>query len=238
MKALNCPNCGAALPAPSLKEDIALCEYCGTSFRISKNLTPQPDLGNLILGADFSQKHMPGWETVNEEMLSFHNGQTPELRGKFKPHGNSYNLLKSSGFMDNFDVSVSITFYSGEKERIHAGLFLRYDPAVGGYGVKISVQGSYTFGYIAKDDEGQLSFFKIMPWAYHTALRSGLNEPNRLRVICNGNSFRVYLNGVFATSFQDDRYKMGKIFLEADSTLKSSLELGFSNLQVREVPGL
>ena len=140
--------------------------------------------------------------------------------------------------MDNFDVSVSITFYSGEKERIHAGLFLRYDPAVGGYGVKISVQGSYTFGYIAKDDEGQLSFFKIMPWAYHTALRSGLNEPNRLRVICNGNSFRVYLNGVFATSFQDDRYKMGKIFLEADSTLKSSLELGFSNLQVREVPGL
>lgn len=238
MKSINCPNCGAALPACVLKDDIAVCEFCGTSFRLPKTLTPELDMGDLILGADFSQKNMPGWETMNDDMLNVHKGTSPELRARFKPHSNSYHVLKSSGFMDNFDVSVSIRFFEGEKEWIHAGMFLRHDTNVGGYGVKISVQATYTFGYIAKDDKNQLTFYKIMPWAAHHALRPGLKETNRLRVICHGSSFRVYLNGVFATSFQDERYKLGKIFLVADPSEKSSIEVGFSDLQLREAVGL
>lgn len=236
MKAVNCPNCGAALPAQALKDSIASCEFCGTSFRIPKTLTPEPDMGDLLLGADFSRKDMPGWETVNEDLLTFHTGHPPEIRGRFKPHSNSYHVLKSSGFMDNFDVSVSIRFFEGEKEWIHAGLFFRHDTAEGGYGLKVSVQATYTFGYIAKDDKEQLMFYKIMPWAAHKALRPGFNESNRLRVIANGSSFRIYLNGVFATSFQDERYRMGKIFLVADPSEKSSIGVGFSELQVRETP--
>jgi len=55
-------------------------------------------------------------------------------------------------------------------------------------------------------------------------------------VICNGDNFRIYLNGVLATSFQDDRFKMGKFYLAAEPSEKSSMEVGFSDLQVREVP--
>ncbi len=235
MKALNCPNCGAALPARSLKDDIAACEFCGTSFRIPKSLTPEPDMGDLLLGADFSQRINPGWELVNEDKLSFHKGPPAELRGKFKPQVNSYYALKSSGFLDNFDVSATIRFLDGDKEWIRAGFFFRHTTE-GGYGIMVSVQASYTFGYVAKDEKGELLFYKIMPWAYHTALRPGNNELNRLRVICNGSTFRIYLNGVLATSFQDDKFKMGKFYLAAEPSEKSSMEVGFSDLQVREVP--
>ena len=235
MKALNCPNCGAALPARSLKDDIAACEFCGTSFRIPKSLTPEPDMGDLLLGADFSQRINPGWELVNEDKLSFHKGPPAELRGKFKPQVNSYYALKSYGFLDNFDVSATIRFLDGDKEWIRAGFFFRHTTE-GGYGIMVSVQASYTFGYVAKDEKGELLFYKIMPWAYHTALRPGNNEFNRLRVICNGDTFRIYLNGVLATSFQDDKFKMGKFYLAAEPSEKSSMEVGFSDLQVREVP--
>ncbi len=235
MKALNCPNCGAALPARSLIDDIAACEFCGTSFRIPKSLTPEPYMGDLLLGADFSQRINPGWELVNEDKLTFHKGPPAELRGKFKPQVNSYYALKSSGFLDNFDVSATIRFLDGDKEWIRAGFFFRHTTE-GGYGIMVSVQASYTFGYVAKDENGDLLFYKIMPWAYHTALRSGNNEFNRLRVICNGDNFRIYLNGVLATSFQDDKFKMGKFYLAAEPSEKSSIEVGFSDLQVREVP--
>ncbi|MBI3168300.1 MAG: DUF1080 domain-containing protein [Chloroflexi bacterium] len=235
MKALNCPNCGAALPASVAKSDVAVCEFCGTSFRLPKTLTPEPDMGDLLLGADFSQKTIPGWETVNTDMLSFHNGPPAELRGKFKPQFNSYFMLKSSGFLDNFDASVTMRFFDGNKEWINAGCFFRHTPE-GSYGVMVSAQASYTFGYVARDEKGESLFYKIMPWSYHTALRPGMDAFNRLRVICNGGNFRIYLNGVLATSFQDERFKMGRFYLAAEPSEKSSVEVGFSDLQIRETP--
>lgn len=234
MKSLSCPNCGAALPARNLKDDIAACEFCGTSFRVPKTLTPEVDMGDLILGVDFSKPVNPGWTTVNDDQLTFHKGSPAEMRATFTAQTNSYYTLKSSGFLDNFDVSVSIRFFDGLHDYIHAGLFLRHSEE-GGYGVKISAQASYTFGYVARNEKGELSFNKIMPWSYHLALHKGMDQYNRLRVICNGNSFRIYLNGVFATSFQDDRFKMGRIYLCADATEKSSIRVGYSDLQVREV---
>ncbi len=74
-----------------------------------------------------------------------------------------------------------------------------------------------------------------MTWANHTALRAGMNETNRLRVICDGERFRVYLNGVLATSFKDDHFKRGKLYLAVVPTEKSNLDIAFSDLQLREV---
>lgn len=192
-------------------------------------------MGDLLLGADFGKKTMPGWEAVNEDKLTFHKGHPAELRGKFPPQFNSYYMLKSSGFLDNFDVSATLRFLDGDKEWIRAGFFFRHT-SEGGYGIMVSAQASYMFGYVEKDEKGELLFYKIMPWAYHTALRPGMNEFNRLRVICKDSNFRIYLNGVLATSFQDERFKMGKLYLAAEPSEKSSMELGFSDLQVREAP--
>jgi hypothetical protein len=238
MKPLNCPNCGAALSARAAKNEITTCEFCGTSFRVPKSLTPEADMGDLLLGADFSHKVMPGWEVLNEDKLTFHGGSQPELRGMFPPKKEgAYYMLRSSGLMDDFDVSVSIKFSSGTKENIRAGIYPRLSDD-GGYGFLISVQASYTFGFFEKDPNGgALAWRKLLPWTYHTALREGFNESNRLRVICNKDSFRVYINGVLAGSFKDSQYSVGRVYLTVDPGEKEHGRFAFSDLQLREVPG-
>lgn len=235
MKALNCPNCGAALPERAIKaSDLVACEFCGTTFRISKTLTPEPDMGDLMLGADFSNKVMPGWEVVNEELLTFHKGKPSELRGTYKPSANTYYVLKSSGFLDDFDASINLKFTDGDKNIIRAGFYLRFTDG-GGYAALVSALGSYTIGYYVKGKDGELVWEDLMTWANHTALRAGMNETNRLRVICDGVKFRVYLNGTLATSFRDEHFKRGKLYVAVVPTEKSSLDVTLSDLQLREV---
>ncbi|WKZ46001.1 MAG: zinc ribbon domain-containing protein [Anaerolineales bacterium] len=235
MQSLNCPNCGAAIPPKAIKaSDLVTCEFCGTSFRVPKTLTPEPDMGDLILGADFSSKVMPGWEVINEQLLTFHKGKPSELRGSYKPQINTYYVLKSSGFLDDFDASINIKYTDGVKDIIRAGFYLRFTDE-GGYAVLVSVIGSYSIGYYKKDQKGELKWEDLLPWANHTALRSGMNETNRLRVICQGEKFRVYLNGVLATSFKDSVFKRGKLYLAVVPTEKSNLDVTFTDLQLREV---
>src|SRR5262245_52936962 len=134
MNALNCPNCGAAIPARAIKSsDLVTCEFCGTTFRIPKSLTPEPDMGDLLLGADFSSKVMTGWEVINENLLTFHKGHPSELHGMYDPSPNAYYVLKSSGFLDDFDASINIKFTDGDREIIRAGFYPRYTPENGGY---------------------------------------------------------------------------------------------------------
>jgi len=143
--------------------------------------------------------------------------------------------LKSSGFLDDFDASININFTDGDREIIRAGFYLRYTHKGGGYGVLISALGSYTIGYFVKGKSGEPVWEDLMAWANHTALRSGMNETNRLRVICDGEKFRIYLNGTLATSFKDGRFKRGKLYVAVVPTEKSSLGIAFSDLQLREV---
>ena len=235
MQALNCPNCGAALSEKAVKSDLVVCEFCGTTFRVSKTHTPEPDMGDLMLGADFNDDHIPGWEVLNREKLSFHKGSRSEMRGKFPPSDIAHYVLKSSGFLDDFDASISINFTGGEKEMIRAGFYPRFSDQ-GGYGVLISAQSTYTFGYFLRDEKGELKWNKFFGWTYHTALHDGFNKSNRLRVILEGERFRIYLNGVLATSFKDGRYKAGKLYVTVEPGSKQELGIVLTDLQVREVP--
>jgi hypothetical protein len=235
MKALNCPNCGAALPQRAIKTDLTSCEFCGTTFRVAKTHTPEPDMGDLLLGADFSNKDMPGWEVMNQDLLTFHKGSPSELRGVYKPNVNTYYVLRSSGILDDFDAGINITFTDGDREIIRAGFYSRFIHEEGGYVAFISAQRSYTVAYYVKDvEKKELVWETLLPWTFHAALRDGMNVTNRLRVICHGERFKVYLNGVLATSFKDERYKRGKLYLAVAPTEKSSLGIVFSDLQLRE----
>ncbi len=230
MKALNCTNCGASLSAQSIQIDIATCEFCGTTFHI-----PESGMGDLLLRADFSSKVMPGWEVLNEDKVSFHKGNPSELRAHFDGQLYAHYVLKSSGVFDNFDVSVNIKFTEGNKEFIRAGLMTRLNDG-NGYGFLISSKSSYIFFAYVKDDTGASVFTTIMDWTYHAALLAGLNVTNRLRVVCDQDRFRIYLNGVLAASFTDSRYALGKIQLAVVPSEESNLGVAFSDLQLREAP--
>ena len=235
MKALNCPNCGGTLSAASLKNDLATCGFCGTTFRMSKTATPEPDMGDLLLGADFASETLPGWEIVRDGELTFHKGNPPELRGRYKPRLNSYYVLISSGFLDDFDASVTIKFTEGDEKLITAGLYPRMTNQ-GGYAVYISALGSYHIGYFTLNTtSNELNWNTLVDWTAHSSLRKGRDVTNRLRVIMDGEKMRVYLNGVLATSLKDDRYKMGKLHLVAEPNGETNLGVAYSDLQVREV---
>ena len=235
MLTLNCPNCGAALPADAVHSDMATCQYCGTTFRVSDTSAPEPDMGNLILGADFSRKPIPGWSFPNEGNVQLLAGTPPELHCKFPAAKTNYYVLNSSGYFDDVDASVSLKFYEGEPKYIDAGIIVRHQKGVGSYGVLISPLGTFTVGYYEPGDDTRMNWKSIMSWSNHSALRPGLNEANRLRVIVTGHHLRAYINGVLAASLPDTRYDLGEVMLAAEPDEKSSIAVGFTDLQVREV---
>lgn len=235
MKSLNCPNCGAALPAKNIKHDIASCEFCGTSFRIPKTLTPEPDMGDLILGADFSSNIAPGWQFLNQDKLTFHQGDPNEVRSVFSILPNKIHyVIKSSGILDDFDASVTIRFTEGDEKMLRAGIYLRFGDN-GGYTLLVSAISTYQVGVFTKDKDGNMVWRGIINWTLHTALREGLNQNNRLRVICQRDQFRLYLNGVLATSFKDATISEGPFCLVVDPYSNVDAGFAFSDLQLREV---
>lgn len=164
MRAFNCPNCGAALSAAALKNVLATCEFCGTTFRMSKTATPEPDMGDLLLGADFGSDTLPGWEIIRDGEISFHKGNPSELRGFYKPRINSYYVLISSGFLDDFDASVTIKFTEGDEKLITAGLYPRMN-SQGGYAVYISPLGSYNIGFFTtQENSNDFKWNTIVDW--------------------------------------------------------------------------
>lgn len=234
MKALNCPNCGASLSRHNIKADLAVCEFCGSTFHMSQNLRPEPGQGALLLSADFGSRILPGWEVIDEGKLTFHRGNPSELRGSYGPRISAYYVLKSSGFFDDFDAGLNIKFTDGDQNLIMAGLYPRFSNE-GGYAVYISPMGSYVIGYFTTDKDGAWKWDTLMDWTNHAAIRAGMHESNHLRVVCDGERFRVYLNGVLATSFRDGRFKMGKLYVVAEPNGETNLGIAFSDLQLREV---
>ena len=235
LDALICPNCGASLPAQVADGGVVTCQYCNTTFRVPKTLTPEPDLGDLLLGADFSRKPVTGWSFPNEDNVRLIGGATPELRVKFPASETLYYVLNSSGYFDDIDASVSIRFYDGELKDIDAGLSLRYQKGVGSYAFLISPLGTYTVGYYVPGDDSGMNWKHILDWTAHTAIRTGLNQVNRLRVTADGDRLRVYINGVLATALHDSRYTAGEVLLDAEGSKDSAVEAGFTDFQLREV---
>lgn len=167
--------------------------------------------------------------------ITFYKGSPSELRGFYKPRVDSYYVLISSGFLDDFDASITIKFTEGNENLIAAGFFPRLTNN-GGYAVYISPLGSYNIGYFTKDTtSNRLKWNTLVDWTNHSSLRKGLDVTNRLRVICDGERFRVYLNGVLATSLKDSHYKMGKLHVIVEPNGDTNLGIAFSDLQVREI---
>ncbi len=236
LNALICPNCGGVLPPPAPGMVVVTCQFCGTTFSVAKSLTPEADMGNLLLGADFSRKPIEGWGFPNEDKVQLVGGSRPELKAKFPAGPTLYYALNSSGFFDNIDASVSFTFHGGNLNDLDAGISVRYRKGVGSYTALVSPLGTYSIGYYhAGASNDGMDWTTIMSWTKHSAIRPGLNQTNRLRFIANGEHLRVYLNGVLATSLHDARYDEGEVRLCSEPGSQSEGEVGFTDLQLRDV---
>jgi len=231
---LDCHSCGAPIALHSLHSPIINCPYCNKSVQVPKDLLPYLSTGKVLLRADFNDPNLPGWEKVNPECQSLVLGPQPEFQSRFPSSGRVHFALKSSGYFEDQDASVTMRFLEGDTTYIRAGLFLRYQDGIGGYGILVSAQSTYLIGYYETPPGEKMAWKTKLNWTTHTALLPGLNQSNRLRVVAQGNRFKVYLNGVMATSIKDDLYQEGQIRLAVEPSDKSDIRIAFSTLEIRE----
>ncbi|MCC7119668.1 MAG: hypothetical protein IT310_14180 [Anaerolineales bacterium] len=234
MERLVCPNCGAALQASRAYVDLITCQYCNVTFHAPKATAPESDLGKLILDADFRQKPIFGWDFPNKDNVQLVNGAPPELRFKYPAKRGLWYALYSSGFFDDVDASVNIKFYADSVDEVSAGIMLRFRKDFGAYMALISPLGTYTLSYYERDAAGQLTWKYLLNWTKHTALKPGLNEVNRLRFVAKKDRLHIYLNDLLATSVRDSLHEAGEVQLVAEASDKSAVEVGFTDLQLRE----
>lgn len=232
LHAVSCPNCGASIPGYAVPRSVIVCDYCNSAFRTSGSPTPQPEIGDLLLGADFSDPNVPGWLLSTPEKLTFVPGTPPELRVNFEPSKLIHPIIRTPGYFSDLDVSVTICFLEGKWDYISAGFEIRSCDD-GDYIFRISAQGTFQIGAHKGTEWGDT----LLNWRSHPALRPQQGEPNRLRVIARGSQLRLYLNGVLASSLNDERYKAGTVRLVVSPSENSNLVLSLRDLQLREAPG-
>ncbi len=227
---LSCVNCGAVIRVMAMRGAVVSCDYCHTSFRIPTSITPEPDLGGLLLGADFRDPAMPGWLMLNKEKLEFRPGTPAEVWATLPASDRIHPIIRTPGPFDDFDVSVTFRFMKGSYDHVSAGLEMRSGDE-GDYIVRISAQGTFNLGWHRKTDWGGA----IVNWTEHPSLRQRLGEANRLRVMMRHDQLRIYFNGVLATSLHDSKFRSGVIRLVASPSVHSALIIAFSDLQLRDV---
>jgi hypothetical protein len=231
IETLSCPNCGGSLPYKVIPGTVVPCEYCGTSFRVDMTLTPEPKMGDLLLGADFVNPEVPGWRVDNREMLVFKPGPPPELQVDHPKSDLIHPIVRTPAPFDDFDASVTIRFLEGDYESISAGFEVRSCDA-GDYVIRISAQGTFQIGWHNKTDWGDY----LLKWTSHPILKTKMGEANRLRAVLKGDQIRVYLNGVLTTSLRDDKFSSGTVRVVISPGQKSRIRVAFSDLQLREPP--
>jgi len=196
-------------------------------------MTPQPELGDLILGADFRDPKVPGWIISYEDKVEFKDDDIPELWANYEPADVIFPVIRTPGPFDDFDISVTIRFIKGNIDQISAGFELRYGDE-GDYVFRISAQGTFQIGWHKEKEWGET----LMSWTKHPNLRTEMGDPNRLRVVMQGERIRVYLNGVLATSLRDDRFSSGLIrVVISPGSDKPNTVVAYSDLQLREIAG-
>ena len=230
LEEINCANCGAAIRPGDILDGVALCKYCGVNFRVPLTFTPEPALGDLLLGADFRDPQLRGWKTFNNDKWELRPGARGELWAKFPASNLIHPVLRTPGPLDDFDLSVSMRFIEGAQDYLSAGFEVRTSDD-GDYIIQISAQGTFRVGWHTKTEWGG-EFFK---WTDHPALRKGMNEENRLRVILRADLLRVYLNGIVAASLHDAKFPFGYARLVVSpGDQKQPAVVAFSDLQLRE----
>jgi len=237
-----CMACGA--PLSNLEEPIITCEYCHASYVAppppvppQEQLPPPrvpltPDVGDLLLGADFLHQRLDGWRLPNEDKVSFHQepDYPPEMWVTIPAEKSYFRILETAGVIDDCDFSANIRFLEGKKDEARAAIQFRYGDG-GNYLVGISPQGTFCVGYHIERKWGDF----LLNWGEHDALREGWGPTNRLRVVNRRNQIQVYLNGKLATSIRDERYpEMGRVTI-AIAPMDRQITVAISDVQLRGV---
>ncbi len=233
---IQCPRCGAPVEQVDPQTGLAVCAYCGTSFAWRETSEAGVSRGrNMLLQTDFRDAALTGWALLNTEHVHLVKHPQPALRAEVPPSDKVYYVLRSAGWYDDADVSVDIQFERGGRDTGRAGLILRHQDGKGSYNIFLSLQGTYMMGYYAWDeDEASVTWHSLMGWTKHAALKTGTGVRNRLRVAAYGDRFRIYLNGVLASTLRHSLHTQGQVRLAVESGETEPLDALFYAVRIWE----
>lgn len=231
--ARGCPSCGERRDVRLVGGDVHRCERCGASFRRSSSGGPEHAVGDLLVGTDLGDRRLVGWSVSKPEVVRFDSVEH-ELVARVPGSPNSAEILRSSGYFADLDVGVTFRFIDADVTDKWSGIGLSLRWRNDGRGTcdylfEVRASGRYA---VFRFREGKSE--SLVPLIEHAALRVGVGERNRLRVVADGPSLRVFLNGVLASSVRDEVWTQGRIRLVVTPPDASTVEVGFAELEIRE----
>ena len=128
IQSLACPNCGYPFPTTIVPGSIIQCAACHSTFSMPATLTPEPDLGNLLLAADMRGPEIPGWKSsswVKAEFTQYNGIAEWQVTMAPEPNHQTDFLLCTPGILDDFDTCATFRFLSGDEKNYFAGFDLR-----------------------------------------------------------------------------------------------------------------
>lgn len=193
---------------------------------------PDSSSGTLVYSDDFSDQ-TSGWKRSSSptESFAYEDGKY-RITAK-EPDTVSLAYIPGNQIFDDFTVEVDISFDQfklGEETQNAAGLELRSTEDGDCYYFMIEPYGDYVFRkYINERNEN------IIDWAESDAINIGV-ATNTLKIVCIGDEFTFYINGVEIGRCIDSSLSSGEIGLFAETWDSSGLVASFDNLKVWDMP--
>jgi serine/threonine protein kinase len=186
---------------------------------------PATEVSNLIFQDDFSSP-TSGWEVdeYEEGDVGYKDGVyfvTSIINTKVM-----WGVANRT--FDNLIIEVDATQISAGPESNNSyGVICREQQGSGdGYYLRISGDGYYSiFKSIGPD------FESLVDWTESSTIRQG-NATNHIRVMCNGSTLELFVNGELLATADDSTFAKGDIALTATTYEDDRTEVHFDNLAV------
>ncbi|MCX6670130.1 MAG: hypothetical protein NTV25_10075 [Methanothrix sp.] len=196
--------------------------------QLQSDQTPaEPGVGDLLYSDDFSSSKS-GWPQYSKGDFSalykngkYHETAVPALYWNFR-------IFPRLNFSD-FVLEVEATKEAGPDDNAFGVLVREFDAGRNSYAFLLSSDGYYQ---VKKAQNN--SWVYVPDWAKSSAIKTG-NATNIVKVVCNGDKFSFYANGVKLTDYNDSSYANGHIALAVESKSEGNVTIGFDNLTVRAI---
>jgi hypothetical protein len=142
----------------------------------------------------------------------------------------------SSQDLNNFEMEVDVHFLDNAPE-FH-GLMLRKMDDKSFYSFRVSPDGNYSFDKWSQCDtcEGA-SHEPLLGPATSNYIKIGSGKVNHLKVVANGSTFDLYINGNFVGSVEDGSYPQGGVgFIGCTCEGSSESNVMMENASLKGVP--
>ena len=138
-----------------------------------------------------------------------------------------YANLKEPLF-DNFALEVEVTQLAGSPENSFGVLFRLQSP---GEFYRFDITGDGRYAVERRNADGSWTRFSD-GWTRATAILTGLNATNRLRVVADGPQLSIFANDVLLQTVTDSAFRDGTIALDAGTFGQAPLSVAFDTVHV------